>query len=414
MKLGKTLGMAALALSVMLAFGPAQAAPKPLKIGLVLSMSGPFSTFGKQIQRGIKLYMAEHGDVVAGRKIQLIVKDDTGIAPQLAKRKAKQLIINERVDILAGFDLTPNAFSVAPLATQAKVPMVVMNAATSSITEKSPYIVRTSMTLAQGSWAMAKWAYANGMRTVFILAADYGPGHGAAKQFTETFTNLGGKIVGTLFTPVTTPDYSAYLQRVEDAKPDAMFTFVPPGSSMVALMKGFEKRGLGDMGIKKIGPGDMTDEATLDALGDAALGMVTAFHYSEAHQSPQNKAFVSAYYEAWPDQRPNFMAVAGYDGMHLIYQVLKKTGGDASAAAFIKAAAGMSWMSPRGPVTIDPDTRDIIQNEYIRKLMRVDGKLQNVEFAVYKQVKDPAKVGGQLKNIEFDVLKPELAPSAQK
>lgn len=402
MKLFKTLGVCALAFSITLAFGPAQAAPKPLKIGLVLSMSGPFATFGKQIQRGINLYMAEHGDVVAGRKIKLIIEDDTGIAPQIAKRKAKQLIINDRVDILAGFDLTPNAFSVAPLATKAKVPMVVMNAATSSITTKSPYIVRVSMTLAQGAWPMAKWAYANGVRTVYILAADYGPGHGAAKQFTETFTRLGGEIVGTVFTPVSTPDYAPYLQRVEDASPDALFMFVPPGSSMVALMKGFEKRGLGDAGIRKLGPGDMTDEATLDALGDAALGMITAFHYSEAHQSPENEAFVEAYYEAYPDQRPNFMAVAGYDGMHLIYQALKKTDGDASVEAFIDAVKGMSWVSPRGPVTIDPDTRDIIQNEYIRKLVRVDGVLQNVEFAVFKDVKDPAKVEGQLKNVEFE------------
>jgi len=400
MKFMRSLGLVALALSVTIACAAAQA--KPLKIGLVLSMSGPFATYGKQIKRGIDLYMAEHGDTVAGRQVKLIVKDDTGIAPQVAKRDSQQLLIRDRVDILAGFDLTPNAFSAAPLATKAKVPMVVMNAATSSITKKSPYLVRVSMTLAQSAWAMAKWAHENDVNSVYILAADYGPGHGAAEQFKETFTQLGGDIVGTVFTPVDTPDYAPYLQRVEDADPDALFMFVPPGSSMVALMKGFEKRGLDKAGIRKLGPGDMTDEATLSALGDAALGMVTTFHYSEAHDSPQNKAFVKAFYKAYPDERPNFMAVAGYDGMHMIYKALEKTDGDASAETFLQAVKGMSWMSPRGQVTIDPDTRDIINNEYVRKLEDVDGKLQNVEFAVYKAVKDPAKVEGQLKNVEFE------------
>lgn len=412
MKYFRTFGATALAFCLALSFGTAQAAPKPLNIGLILSMSGPFSTYGNQIKRGIELYVAEHGDEVAGRQIKLLVEDDTGIAPQLAKRKAKQLIINDDVEILAGFDLTPNAFAAAPLATRAKVPMVVMNAATASITEKSPYIVRVSMTLAQGAWPMAQWAYNNDIRSVYILAADYGPGHGAAKQFQETFASLGGTIVDTVFTPVSTPDYAPYLQKVKEAKPDALFMFVPPGSSMVSLMKGYEKRGLGKDGIVKLGPGDMTDEETLSALGDAALGMVTAFHYAEAHESAANQAFVKTWYKAYPDQRPNFMAVAGYDGMHMIYQALEKTGGDTTAPAFIKAVEGMSWISPRGPVSIDADTREITQNEYIRKLERVDGQLQNIEFAVYKAVQDPAKTGGVLEDVEFEQFD-AAAPSDQ-
>ncbi|WP_298016288.1 ABC transporter substrate-binding protein [uncultured Castellaniella sp.] len=391
MKFGMKLGAVALSMSAALSVGAAQA--KDLTVGLVLSVSGPFADYGRQIQNGIHLYMAEHGDTVAGRKIKLIVKDDTGIAPAVAKRQAQELLIKDKVDILAGFDLTPNAFSVAPLATEAKVPMIVMNAATSSITEKSPYIARVSMTLPQSSWAMAQWAYKNGIHSAYILVADYGPGHDAQEQFKKTFTGLGGKIMGEVRTPVSTADYSPFLQRVKDTKPAALFFFVPPGSSMVSLVKNFRELGLDKLGIKAMGPGDMTDENSLPALGDAALGMITAFHYSAAHDSPQNKAFVAAYAKSFPGDAPNFMSIGGYDGMQLIYKALEKTKGDAGGDAFMAAVKGMKWESPRGPVEIDPDTRDIIQDEYIRKLERVDGKLQNVEFDTFKAVKDPGKQG---------------------
>ncbi|CAM5216821.1 Branched-chain amino acid transport system substrate-binding protein OS=Castellaniella defragrans OX=75697 GN=HNR28_001882 PE=3 SV=1 [Castellaniella defragrans] len=389
MKFSKTMAAVALALGTAVAVSPAQA--KDLKIGLVLSVSGPFSAYGKQISHGVDLYIAQHGDTVAGRKVKVIIKDDTGIAPAVAKRQAQELITKEKVDILAGFDLTPNAFSAAPLATEGKVPMVVMNAATSSVTEKSPNIVRVSMTLPQSAWAMAEWAYKNGVHSAYTLVADYGPGHDAEKQFQKTFTELGGKVVGEVRTPVSTADYSPFLQRMKDAKPDAAFFFVPPGSSMVALLKQFRELGLDKAGIKELGTGDMTDEDSLAAVGQAALGMITAFHYSEDHKSPENKKFVEAYKKAYPNDRPNFMSVGGYDGMHLIYAALEKTKGDSSAEAFMKAVKGMKWVSPRGPVEIDPQTRDIIQDEYIRKLENVDGTLQNVEFYTFKSVKDPGK-----------------------
>lgn len=389
MKFNKAIGMAVLAISTAVAATPVFA--KDLKIGLVLSVSGPFSDYGKQIKNGIDLFIAENGDTVAGRKIQLIVKDDTGIAPAVAKRQTQELLIKDKVEILAGFDLTPNALSAAPLATEAKVPLVVMNAATSSITEKSPYIVRVSMTLPQSSWAIAQWAHKNDIKTAYIMVADYGPGHDAQAQFKKTFTELGGKIVGEVRTPVNTVDYKPFLERAKDSKPDALFFFVPPGSSMVALAKEFRNIQMDKLGIKEMGPGDMTDENSLAALGDAALGMITAFHYSDAHDSPENKAFVAAYTKAYPGDRPNFMSLGGYDGMRLIYEALKKTNGDASGDAFMAAVKGMKWMSPRGPVEIDPDTRDIIQNEYIRKLERVNGTLQNVEFHTFEAVKDPGK-----------------------
>uniref|UniRef100_UPI003342D410 ABC transporter substrate-binding protein n=1 Tax=Castellaniella defragrans TaxID=75697 RepID=UPI003342D410 len=370
---------------------PSHAQAEDLRIGLVLSMSGPFSDYGKQIENGIKLFMAERGDTVAGRKVVLIVKDDTGMAPAVAKRQAQELLIKDKVAILAGFDLTPNALSVAPLATEAKVPMIVMNAATSSITEKSPYIARVSMTLSQGSWAIAQWARQHDIGSAYILVADYGPGHDAQEQFKKTFTELGGRVAGEVRTPVNTPDYKPFLERVKDAKPDALFFFVPPGSSMVALAKEFKNMGLDQQGIRVMGPGDMTDENSLPALGDSALGMITAFHYSAVHDSPENKAFVAAYAKAYPGGHPNFMAVGGYDGMRLIYDALEATGGDAGGDAFIAAVKGMKWLSPRGPVQIDPETRDIVQNEYVRRIERVNGELQNVEFFMFEAVKDPGK-----------------------
>ncbi|HMO46127.1 MAG TPA: ABC transporter substrate-binding protein [Rubrivivax sp.] len=367
-------------------------AADPVKIGLVLPMSGPFAAYGKQIENGVKLYLATQGDTFAGRKVQLILKDDSpGTAGDVSKRLAQELVVKDKVDILAGFGLTPSAFAVAPVATEAKTPMVVMNAATSSITTKSPYIVRASMTLPQNSAPIADWAAKNNIKKVFTLVADYGPGHDAEAQFKKTFIAAGGQIVGDVRSPVRNPDFAPFLQRIKDAAPDAVFIFLPPGAETISFMKGFNERGLAAAGIRLLSTGDLPDEDILDAIGDPALGLVTSFHYSEAHKSPENQAFTAAYYKAYPKDRPNFMAVGGYDGMRLIAEVLKKTGGDTNADKFIEAAKGMQWMSPRGPVSIDPATRDIVQNIYIRKTERVDGKLQNVEFDHVANLKDPGK-----------------------
>ncbi|MDN5842681.1 MAG: ABC transporter substrate-binding protein [Alcaligenaceae bacterium] len=358
---------------------------------MIAPLSGPFASTGLQIMNGAQLYLKLNGDTVAGRKVVLIPKDDTGIAPAISKRQAQNLLIQDHVDILAGFGLTPAAFAVAPLASEAKVPMVVLNAATSSITTKSPYIVRTSMTLPQVSAPMATWAANNGIKKVYTLTADYGPGHDAAAQFKKTFTAAGGEIVGELRTPLSNPDFAPFLQKIKDTGPDAVFLFVPNGEQGVAFAKGFKERGLDEAGIKLLATGDVVTEDVLDAMGDSAVGMITSFHYSQAHDSTQNKAFVAAYAEAYPGVRPNMVAVASYDGMHLIYEALKKTKGDASGDAFMAAVKGMHWMSPRGPIEIDPQTRDIIQNVYIRKVERVDGQLQNVEFDKIPNFKDPGK-----------------------
>ncbi|HUH88884.1 MAG TPA: ABC transporter substrate-binding protein [Pusillimonas sp.] len=362
-----------------------------LKIGMILPMSGPFSAYGQQILNGAKLYLEKHGDTIGDRKVQLIVKDDTGVAPEISRRAAQELIVQDKVDILAGFGLTPSAFAVAPLATQAKVPAIVMNAATSSITTKSPYIVRVSMALPQTTAPIATWAAKNGIKRAYTVVADFGPGHDAEKQFIKTFTEAGGEIVGEVRTPVQNPDFSPFLQRVKDSKADAVFLFVPAGEQGVAFLKGYKDRGLAEAGIKLIATGDLTDEDVLDAMGEPAVGVISSMHYAEAHDTQLNQDYVRSYYKAYPQKRPNFMSVAGYDGMHLIYDVLARTNGDAGGDVFIEAVKGTQWESPRGPVQIDPETRDIIQNVYIREVKNVDGKLQNVEFDKIADFKDPGK-----------------------
>ncbi|MFL5186008.1 MAG: ABC transporter substrate-binding protein [Microvirga sp.] len=365
----------------------AASAQETVKIGLILPMTGPFASTGRQIEAAAKLYMQQKGDTVAGKKIQLIVKDDTGTA-DVTKRLAQELIVNDKIAVMAGFGLTPLALAPAPLATQAKVPAVVMAAATATITEASPYIVRTSFTLPQATVPMAEWAAQNGIKKVATLVSDYGPGIDAEKAFTSAFTAKGGQ-VENLRVPLANPDFSPFLQKVADAKPDALFVFVPSGIG-AQFMKQFVERGLDKSGIKLIGPGDVTDDDLLNNMGDVALGAITTQHYSAAHDSPENKAFVEAFKKANNGMRPNFMAVGGYDGMHLIYEGLKKTNG-AGGQALIDAMKGMSWTSPRGPVSIDPQTRDIIQNIYVRKVERKDGELYNVEFATIPNVKDPVK-----------------------
>lgn len=366
-------------------------AADPLKIGFVLPMSGPFAAYGKQIEHGARLYLKEHNDTIAGRKVEILVKDDTGVAPEISKRAAQELLVKDRVDILAGFGLTPSAFAVAPLATEAKKPMVVMNAATSAVTTKSNFIVRTSHTLPQVTAPIASWAARNKIKKVFTLVADYGPGHDSEAQFKKTFTAAGGEIVGEVRTPVKNPDFAPFLQKIKDVKPDAVFLFVPPGEQTIAFMKGFAERDLAKAGIRIIATGDLTDEDLLDAVGDNALGITTSFHYADAHKSPENQAYTDAYAKAYPKDRPNFMSVGGYDGMQLIAKTLEKTKGDANGEKFIEAAKGMSWNSPRGPVSIDPATRDIVQTIYIRKVTRVGSKLQNVEFDQVPTFKDPGK-----------------------
>ncbi|MDI4232934.1 ABC transporter substrate-binding protein [Bradyrhizobium sp. 31Argb] len=379
--------LAAGAIAAAAAVVPAQA-EETVKIGLIVPMTGGQASTGKQIDNAIKLYMQQKGDTVAGKKIEIILRDDAAV-PDNTKRLAQELIVNEKVNIIAGFGVTPAALAAAPLATQAKVPEIVMAAGTSIITERSPYIVRTSFTLPQSSTIIGDWAVKNGIKKVATLTSDYAPGNDALASFKEHFVAGGGEIVEEVKVPLANPDFAPFLQRMKDSKPDAMFVFVPAGQGG-NFMKQYAERGLDKSGITVIGPGDVMDDDLLNNMGDAALGAVTAHLYSAAHPSQTNKEFVAAYKKAF-NNRPGFMAVGGYDGIHLIYEALKKTGGDATGDKLIAAMKGMKWESPRGPISIDPETRDIVQNIYIRKVEKVDGELYNVEFATFEAVKDPGK-----------------------
>ena len=363
-----------------------------IKVGLVAEFSGPFAGYGKQIHNGIKAYMKQHGDTVAGKKVEIILKDTTGPSPEVAKRLAQDLITQDKVDFIAGFGLTPNALAVAPLATQAKVPMIIMNAASSIITTKSPYVARFSMTLPQVTEPIALWASKNGIKKVFTIVSDYAPGLDAENAFTKAFSAHGGEIVGSVRVPLRNPDFAPFVQRAKDAKPDAVFIFVPAGEQGIAFVKAFTERGLQQAGIKLIGPGDVVDDDVLEAMGEPTLGIITTHHYSAAHDSPENAAFKKAYAEAnGTSSRPNFMSVAGYDGMAALYEVAKKLNGKVDADRAMEVLKGLKLTSPRGPIRIDPETRDVVQTVYVRRVERTKGGLFNVEFDKFPDVKDPGK-----------------------
>jgi len=378
---------AAAAVAMVLLASPALAAD-PLKIGLILPLTGPFASTGKQIEAAARLYIARNGDTVAGRKVELIVKDDTGLAPETTKRIAQELVIQEKVSVLAGFGLTPLALAAAPVATEAKVPMVVMAAATGMIPTRSPFIVRTGFTLPQVTGPIAEWAAKNKIKRVVTMVTDYGPGLDAEKTFQTVFKAAGGEIVESIRTPLANPDYAPFLQRAKDAKPDALFVFVPSGQGL-AVMKQFEDRGLKQAGIRLIGTGDVTDDDLLESMGAPAVGIITSFHYSAAHDSPENKAYVDGFMKANNGMRPNFHSVGGYDGMHAIYEAVKKAGPTANGEQLVEAMKGLKWTSPRGPMSIDPATRQTIQTVYLREVKMVDGKPWNIEFDKIENVKDP-------------------------
>jgi branched-chain amino acid transport system substrate-binding protein len=360
-----------------------------VRVGLILPMTGQQASTGKQIEGAVKLYMQQHGTAVAGKKIELIVKDD-GAVPDNTKRIAQELIVNDKVAFIAGFGITPCALAAAPLSAQAKVPQIVMAAGTWFITERSPYVARTSFTMGQSSVIIADWAVKNGIKKVATLVSDYAPGADSQGTFKERFIAAGGTLVAELKVPLMAPDFAPFLQRAADAKPDAIFVFVPSGQGGT-FVKQYIERGLDKSGIKLIGPGDVTDDDLLNGMGDQVIGTVTAHLYSASHPSALNKTFVTAFKKANGGLRPNFMAVGGYDGMHLIYEALKKTKGSTNGDALIGAMKGMQWESPRGPISIDAETRDIVQNIYIRRVEKIGGELYNTEFATFEAVKDPVK-----------------------
>jgi branched-chain amino acid transport system substrate-binding protein len=360
-----------------------------VKIGVILPYSGQFADTATQLDNGIKLYIKQKGETVAGKKIEVIRRDVGGVAPDVARRLAQELVTRDGVDIIAGFVLTPNAIAASDISAQAKKFMVIMNAATSIVITKSDYSVRTSLTLPQVCATFGTWVHKSGTKQTYTMASDYGPGHDCERAYQNAFKVAGGEVVGAVRMPVANPDFSAFVQRAKDLAPESIFVFVPAGAQPAALGKAFAERGVDPKKMKILGSGEVTDESAVKSMGDAAIGIITAWHYDHSHDSAVNKAFVKAYSEANPGPMPNFLAVGGYDGMHLIYEALKKTNGSTDAQALVGAAKGMSWESPRGPITIDPETRDIVQTIYIRRVEKVGGALVNVEFDKVENVKDP-------------------------
>jgi len=362
-----------------------------IKIGVILPYSGQFADTATQIDNGIKLYMQQHGDKVDGKKIELIRKDVGGINPPVAKRLAQELVVRDKVDILAGFVLTPNAIAACGVSAEAKKYMVIMNAATSIITLKSPYCTRTSFTLPMVTETLGAWAAKKGIKKVYTMTSDYAPGHDAEQGFIRAFKAGGGEIVGSVRMAVANPDFSAYMQKAKDLNPEGIFVFIPAGAQPAAFGKAFSERGLSTKTTRVLGTGELTDDSAIAQMGDAAKGIITAWNYDHHGKSKMNKDFVAGFTKISGGVNPNFLGVGGYDGMHLIYATLKKTNGNTDAAALVKAGAGMKWESPRGPMMIDPETRDAVETIYIRKVEMANGKLANVVIDEIKSVKDPVK-----------------------
>jgi len=352
-----------------------------VKVGFIGEMSGPFAEFGKQMETGVRLYQKEHGDTVAGKKVVVIVKDVGGPNPELSKRHAQELVVRDKVDFIAGFAFSPNALAAAPVATEAKKPMVIMNAASGNLPSVSPYIVRTSFSLPAIVPPISRWMLQQGYKTAYSMVADYSPGHEVEAAFLDSYKKAGGSLVGSVRTPLSTMDFSPYMQKIKDTRPAAVFAFVNGADVAQAFMREYRARNLAEGGTAMVGTGDITDEPTIDSMGDTPLGVVTGYPYSMDHDSPLNRKFVQAFKaERGQQARPNIMAVAGYDGMAVIYEALRKTQGKTDGDALIAAIKGVKLESPRGPIEIDPATRDIRQRVYMRKVERVGGRLANVEF----------------------------------
>jgi branched-chain amino acid transport system substrate-binding protein len=364
------------------------AAEEALKMGVSIPLTGAgFNAVGRQLAAGLKLYVAQHGNVVAGRKLEITVRDDGGVADN-ARRIIQEMIVNDRVGLI-GIGITPTALAIAPLVTEARIPTLVMSSGASVTVTKSPYMVRAGFLQGQQAWVMAEWAAKNGSKRVVTLVNDWAPGIESETAFKTRFQQMGGEIIESIRIPLANPDFAPFLQRVRDINPDTAFIYFP-GTQASIFAKQFAERGLGSSGIKIIGPGDLTDDDDLNTMGDQMLGMITSGSYSAAHDSPLNKAYVAAFEQA-NGFRPDFVSVGAYDGLHMVYEALRKTGGNADGDGLLAAMKGMAWESPRGPISIDPQTRDIVQNIYIRKVEKVNGQLYSVEFATFEAVKDPMK-----------------------
>ncbi|MBB3544102.1 ABC transporter substrate-binding protein [Rhizobium sp. BK399] len=362
-----------------------------IKVGVVGPFSGPFALQGKNFKAGIDAYMAINGAKVADNTVEVIYRDLPAADPAQSKALAQELVVKEKVQYLAGFYFTPDAMAVAPILKQANTPLVIMNAATSAIVTKSPLVVRTSFTTWQTSTPIAKVAHDDGVSKVISVVSDYGPGVDAENAFKAAFEKEGGKVVEAIRMPLSTNDFSPIMQRIKDSGAQGVFAFLPSGPTTLGFVKAYNENGLKAAGIKFFAPGDLTQESDLPALGDAALGIKTTFHYAVSHDSPENKAFVEAAAKAIGNKAElSFPAVGAYDGMNVIYKMIEATGGKQDAAKAVEAVKGLTWVSPRGPVTIDPESRHITQNIYLREVTKADdGTYYNKEIQTFEKQGDP-------------------------
>ena len=386
------MGTAGLAAVAMPHIGRAQAGP--VKIGVTLPLSGQYASEGKQTERGIQLFQKLNGVMAGGRKVEVTVRDDQGPSGgDLARRLMQEMVVRDEVDILAGFSFTPQALSVVNLINETKKPAIIMNAATSIITTRSPWFVRVSWTLAQASVPLGDWAAKNKLRRVYSLVSDFAPGLDAERFFKKGLEEAGGEIIGSVRVPLQNIEYGPYLQRARDAKPDALFAFLPGGDLAVSFMKAVRERDFAGANIQLLVTGDVVEDDKLPIYGATADGVISSLHYSMAHESPENARFVKEFGAAFgAGERPNFRSVGAYDGMTLIYRALEQTKGDTNPEKLLAALKGQKLLSPRGPMEIDAETRDIVQTVYLRKTQNIGGEWQNIEFASYPTYKDPGKL----------------------
>ncbi|OXR48292.1 branched-chain amino acid ABC transporter substrate-binding protein [Pusillimonas sp. T2] len=371
----------------MLAVGAAQAAE--IKVGLLSQYSGTYAWWGQEFDRGVELFLSETGGKVGDHTITVVKRDEGGTSAQRARQLAQELVIRDKVQYLLGGAFTPTIMGTADIVNQTKTPYVMGNTGTSSVTDKSPYFVRAGFTQWQLNMPLTKWAYEQGARKVVTIGADFAPGHDALEAYAVGFKDMGGEVVEEIRVPLGTTDFSTYLQRIQDAGVKHVFMFMPVGPMSAGFIKAFYERGLNKQGIALMATNE-TMESDLPAIGDVAIGMVTAQHYTPYLDNAANKAFVQKYKAKFgADAIPSLGSLAVYDGMHLIAQMIKATNGEKDGDKAVAAIKGYAWESPRGPVKIDADTREIVQNVYMRRIEKVDGVLGNVPFQTFEAVVEP-------------------------
>ena len=370
---------------------PMASAQDVVKVGIVAPFSGPNAVYGEQFKRGVELYLDEIGQKAGNSRIEVIYRDESG-GPERVRQVTQELIVRDGAQILGGYVFTPSALAIAPVITQSKTPTVIFNAATGMLTRRSPYFARVSMSSQSGAVAMGEWAAKNGVKDAYVAVSDYAPGHDTRDGFKSSFTKFGGKIVGEVNIPVQTTDFGPFMQRIRDAKPSAVFVMMPVGPASLSFIKTFVSYGLVKDGVKLFGTGE-TDELDLAAIGESALGMITAYHYSPYLDNPENKRYVEAFRKKYgASAMPNFASTAAYDGMHAIADVVLRLAGKIDGDKAMDAFKGWKTASPRGPIQIDPVERDIIQTQYIRRVQKVGDGMGNIAFDKFDAVKDPWKM----------------------